>query len=516
MLRKILEVANAEEESVKVAPSVLVLEGDSLTTDTYLAARPEFADWEVVHEGTAGHEISTIVGLYPSAIPPYYSAARSQNVIVLWAGTNDLANGQATATIKANLASYIAQAHATGFQVVIMTILPSGAHDATERERRVEINEWITAGSSGADVVVDPCELPQFDAQGDVADTTYFSDGTHITAAAYALITPLIVDGVIARLESGLPDSQDTPTHLFKKWLDAAGGDSEYKDTVAATLDKLIVAYGGEAQPHKARNAKIADLLAEIADVDDDAADFFVRAGITDATQKDAVETLVLQLKAGGVWSKCTAIYPFVGGTAGTHAVNLRADTFPITWSGTVTHNANGITGNGTTGFGTCVGLTKTILGATHHMGVYARTFPIGASFQNYCGTESGGSYYLIQINNAASPYTYEAYAGAPGTEASVAQALERTGLLLYSRSSTTDLKLYNGETAFATSVVAAVSTAAPDICLLARNNGSGSGTGFSAVNLAFASFGEALNALDVEVLDAAVQNYQTALGRRV
>lgn len=57
---------------------------------------------------------------------------------------------------------------------------------------------------------------------------------------------------------------------------------------------------------------------------DSDAEAFFTAASITDDTQKTAVNQLVLDLKAAGVWTKSKVIYPFVGGTTGTHKYNLK------------------------------------------------------------------------------------------------------------------------------------------------------------------------------------------------
>ncbi len=85
---------------------------------------------------------------------------------------------------------------------------------------------------------------------------------------------------------------------------------------------------------------------------DTDADAFFTRASISDDTQKLAVNQLVLSAKAHGWWSLCDAIYPFVGGNSTAHSKNLKANTFNITWHGTVTHNANGVTGDGSTGYG--------------------------------------------------------------------------------------------------------------------------------------------------------------------
>jgi len=117
-------------------------------------------------------------------------------------------------------------------------------------------------------------------------------------------------------------------------------------------------------------------------DVDPDAQAFITAANITDATQKTAINTLVKSLKSNSLWTKMKAIYPFVGGTATTHKFNLKDprdldEAYRIIWSGGVTHDANGVKGNGTNGFGD----TKynpfndaTVTNTNFSFGVYVRS----------------------------------------------------------------------------------------------------------------------------------------------
>lgn len=85
---------------------------------------------------------------------------------------------------------------------------------------------------------------------------------------------------------------------------------------------------------------------------DPNAQAFITAAGITNTTQKNAVNQLVLDLKSYNLWTSLQAIYPFVGGTASTHKYNLKDPrdlnaAYRITFGGGWTHNANGATGNG-------------------------------------------------------------------------------------------------------------------------------------------------------------------------
>lgn len=67
-------------------------------------------------------------------------------------------------------------------------------------------------------------------------------------------------------------------------------------------------------------------------------------------TQKDAVNQLVLDLKADSIWSNILYAYPLVGGTATAHKWNLKdpQDTdaaYRVTWGSVMAHNSLGIIG---------------------------------------------------------------------------------------------------------------------------------------------------------------------------
>jgi hypothetical protein len=89
---------------------------------------------------------------------------------------------------------------------------------------------------------------------------------------------------------------------------------------------------------------------------DTDAQAFINAASITDGTQISAIDTLVTSLKSAGIWTKMRAIYPFVGGSATSHKLNLKDprdldDAFRLAFNGGWTHNSNGATPNGTNGY---------------------------------------------------------------------------------------------------------------------------------------------------------------------
>jgi hypothetical protein len=90
--------------------------------------------------------------------------------------------------------------------------------------------------------------------------------------------------------------------------------------------------------------------------IDPDAQAFLTAAGITDPTQQSAINTLVLDLKADGLWTKMKAVYPFCGSTASQQKWNLKDPrdldaAFRLVFNGGITHSSTGIQGNGTNGY---------------------------------------------------------------------------------------------------------------------------------------------------------------------
>ena len=112
---------------------------------------------------------------------------------------------------------------------------------------------------------------------------------------------------------------------------------------------------------------------------DPNAQAFITAAGITDITQQNAINTLVVNLKVANIWNKFKAIYPMIGGTSTTHKFNLinPADSdaaFRLLFSGGWTHSSMGIKGNGTNTIANTNLSLRTVLGSTstqHTFGIY-------------------------------------------------------------------------------------------------------------------------------------------------
>lgn len=250
---------------------------------------------------------------------------------------------------------------------------------------------------------------------------------------------------------------------------------------------------------------------------DTDAQAFFTAAGITDATQKTAVNNLVLSLKSNSLWTPAIALYPFVGGTSATHAVNLKAPgTNNITWNGTNTHNANGVSCGGTNADYGNTGLIPSAIfsGNSGMIGVYLRT--AGTGVVSYMGVIGASS--SVAMSNA-NPNMYgtigESVSGAQPMTANPAAytrflAISRTGAL------SSDCQGYRDGTNFGAGGNAFSSMPGTySITIGARNNAGTIDTPTTA-NIAFACVFSGLNSTQIGNLTTAINAYQLALSRNV
>jgi len=240
---------------------------------------------------------------------------------------------------------------------------------------------------------------------------------------------------------------------------------------------------------------------------DADAQTFFTDADITDATQRTAVNDLVVGLKANGTWSKYHAIYPLVGGTASRHSYNLKNPaTFQITWAGTVTHNSDGVTGNGTNGTGDTGYIENTNSTANSlHLSCYSRSnFTAAATDIGTRITNPNSSRLVLSWTDNN---TYYAMNSADFSIANVGT----TGHFVVARTSSSLTKLYrNG-------AVRTTNTSAPGILQTAAYAVlSLPGAEFSNRNYALFTIGLGLTDSEVAADYTTIQAYQTTLSRQV
>lgn len=152
--------------------------------------------------------------------------------------------------------------------------------------------------------------------------------------------------------------------------------------------------------------------------------EIITQGGTYTDSQGTAVNNLFVSLKSAGLYSKMVAMYPFVGGTANSHAINAcNIGTHTITFFGGWTHNSSGITANGSTSYAdTSVEMkTDIVFPDAHYSFRQTQTSPTNSGWDGYyesststvfgcnliTGTELGlGLYYLAGSQGALTNYT--------------------------------------------------------------------------------------------------------------
>jgi hypothetical protein len=243
------------------------------------------------------------------------------------------------------------------------------------------------------------------------------------------------------------------------------------------------------------------------------------------------VDRLAFQLfEWGGAKSLATTfnfVYPFVGGTADSHSINLaNPTTGRIIWEDTVTHNVNGVTGDGISG----VGRTGATLAgpaqkdAFVSFGIYSRT----ANSGTYCeiGNYSNGGLLIYSRHTDALARFYNSTAAAGGLMPSVPNSQGLFGCL---RTTAAALYSYRNGVLLTSSTTNVNGVVDPPVSLmiLARPDNADSDVPivFSNRNLAFAWLSNApdtpgIGAINTTVkmaeLYTYVQSFQQKLGRSV
>jgi hypothetical protein len=245
--------------------------------------------------------------------------------------------------------------------------------------------------------------------------------------------------------------------------------------------------------------------------LDPDAKLFIAAAGITDATQVNAINTLVVSLKVYSIWTKFKAIYPIVGGTASSHAVNLKTPgTFNLTYGTGVTHSSTGMVGNGTSGYADTNLTPSTVLtlNSTHY-GYYSRTD--NNSTQVDLGGLSGSLQNFMQIRNA-NVATFSVHQTAPYTSFANTNS---QGFYLANRTASNVFNGWKNGAKVVTTANLSTGLLGINLYLLAYNL-NGAAALYSTRQCAFASIGDGLTDTDAANFYTAVQAFQTTLGRQV
>lgn len=251
--------------------------------------------------------------------------------------------------------------------------------------------------------------------------------------------------------------------------------------------------------------------------LDTDALAFISAASITDATQKNAVNTLVTNLKGYGIWNKMKAIYPFVGGTAAQHRFNLKDPravnaAFYLDFIGGGTHSSTGYLPNGTTAYADTKLIPSSILSLNSmHISVYIRQNISEGNYDIGTCTNGVNDYSVIATRTPANNFRVLI------NEGTINEYInnDSKGHYIGNRTSSNVVNGFKNASKLINSTNSSVNLSTHSIYLGALNN-AGTAVFLSSKEQAFVSIGYGLTDTEAANLYTAVQTFETTLGRQV
>jgi len=326
-------------------------------------------------------------------------------------------------------------------------------------------------------------------------DREFYRNGTSggTASTSNAITLPSLDIFVLARNNTGSPDM------YFNGECDFWALHNALSDNQAQDLYDAITTYN-----------------ANVISYDSDAAAYFTAASITDVTEKNAVNQLVLDLKGTGsttnnnnIWASMQAIYPVSPTSLSAAAFNLKnTSLYEITWFNSPSHATTGITGNGTTQYGDTGAVMGTILsdeddsGMTYSGDYASGDYPMGAT------AISMGTWGIRTTSNKRHGYLGLSSAVVSGGSGGA-------GIYSAVRRSTTDKELYKNGASAATNTTSDTGNfpSTQNLYVLGLNN-NGSAGAFFAGEIDFWAVHTALTAGEAQDLYDAITTYNTALSR--
>lgn len=252
--------------------------------------------------------------------------------------------------------------------------------------------------------------------------------------------------------------------------------------------------------------------------VDVDAQAFLTATGITDPTISSAIDTLVVDLKSYGIWSKLKAVYPFVGGTAATHKFNLKnpLDTnaaYRLVFNGGWTHSATGALPNGTNAYASTFFSPNFLTPSSGHISYYSRT-AAAASASGEIGVYTSNFLFHMHVR-----YTGDIFYGFVNTAGATAYGnSDSQGLFTATRRSSSDNEAYRNGGSIGTNTdgLGTVTIGNSFDVVLGALNQVGVIGNYSSKQCAFSSIGDGLTGTENANFYSAVQTFQTTLSRAV
>lgn len=179
--------------TLTTVPKFVLFEGDSITSTTIgqfvpgaMAALTNPVPYR--NFATPGNALTDIAGR-AATDDAFANPARTRNVFWLLDGRNENYGSVPAATFVASLKTFCQTRQSAGWRVVVATLLPSTS--SGYNTWRNSVNALIRADTSFYSALADFGADATMGADATASNTTYYSDGTHPTAAGGAILAPI-------------------------------------------------------------------------------------------------------------------------------------------------------------------------------------------------------------------------------------------------------------------------------------------------------------------------------------
>ena len=255
---------------------------------------------------------------------------------------------------------------------------------------------------------------------------------------------------------------------------------------------------------------------------DPDAQAFVDAASITSQSQANTVNTLVIGMKAQGLWTKMKAVYPMVGGAEYSHKFNLKDPrdlnaAFRLAFSAGWTHSNTGVLPNGTSAFADTFLVCSTEFNTTtfNHFSYYSRSNTAKAAEYVMGSFDGVGNTGMIIRRNDNSSLMIADYPSSTTFRAATGSVTDSRGFFLGSQTGA-NIKMFKNNLLLASNTGTTLNSAQSTRSVYIGALNSTPASFYTDKECAFASIGQGLSDTEITNYNTLVQAFQTALGRNV
>jgi hypothetical protein len=253
---------------------------------------------------------------------------------------------------------------------------------------------------------------------------------------------------------------------------------------------------------------------------DPDALAFIQASSIPNTSQKLAINQLVLDLKAYGIWGKMRAIYPMIGGNAFYHKWNLKDPrdldaAYRLNFVGGWTHSSTGAKPNGINGYADTFLVSDSLSLNSIHSSFYSRTNFTDNNYKINLGylrtTPDSFSDIALDWNGVS---VFRLNNG--GVYTSISSGGNNQGFYTVSRTASNVIRAFKNGSMILNAADASNVTANNRSFYIGAGNNNGTAQYFTPNECAFVSLGEGLTNTEAANFYTAVQTFQVTLGRSI